>query len=299
MTDTVRIPADIEREDRVLGPLTARQAALLAAGGLLLYAGYRAASNWFSPLAYLALTSPIAGVLLGVALGRREGIGLDRFALAALRHLRAPTRMVHAPEGVPPLPEFLDRALARQAGPRPAPARTPCRGVEHATGAVDLGRDGMTALAVCSTVNFQLLSGAERQAAVAGFARWLNSLTGPAQILLRSHPLDVAPAARRLREQAAALPHPALAAAAAAHADDLARLGAGGRLLARQVLLAVREPLPGRQAAQRAARRLDEAVGTLSTADLTLHPLTRAKAADVVSAAFNPQPFARGEEHAR
>ena len=124
---SARIPADIEREDAILGPLTIRQTAWMAAGALLLYGGYWASRAWLSPLAYLALVTPMAGVLIGLALGRREGVPLDRFALAAVAHARAPKRMVHAPEGVPPLPRFLDRALARQAGPVPVPATCPAR----------------------------------------------------------------------------------------------------------------------------------------------------------------------------
>ena len=124
---SARIPADIEREDAILGPLTARQTAWMGAGALLLYGGYWASRTWMSPLAYLALITPVAGVLIGLALGRREGVAMDRFALAALAHARRPKRMVHAPDGVPELPRFLDRALARQAGPLPVPPICPAR----------------------------------------------------------------------------------------------------------------------------------------------------------------------------
>jgi hypothetical protein len=198
VTSPVRIPADVEREDKLLGPFTARQTALMAAGGLLLYGGYGLARPWMSPPAYLAMVLPVAGVLVGVALGRREGVSMDRFLLAAFRHARAPKRMVHAPEGVPPLPDFLDEALAREAGKPPAPAHVPCQGVDGA-GLVHLGRDGVAAVAGCSTVNFELRSGAERQALVGGFARWLNSLTGPVQILVRSALVDLGPPRCRIR----------------------------------------------------------------------------------------------------
>ena len=297
MTDPVRIPADIERDDRILGPLTARQVALLAAGGILLYGGYRAASLWLSPLAYLALTCPVAGVVVGVALGRREGIGMDRFFLAALKHAHAPKRMVHAPEGVPDLPGFLDRALVHRAGPRPVPAQVPCRSVDGA-GVLDLGREGSAAVGSCSTVNFQLCTGAERHSIVGGFARWLNSLTGPAQVLLRSHPVSLTPTARHLRRHAPTLPHPALSAAALAHADFLDELGHHRELLARQVLVTVREPAPGPAGKERAAQRLAETAAALATADLDVRPLDGAQATDVINAAYNPPaPHAGGGEN--
>ncbi len=40
MTAPVRIPADVEMSDRVLGSLTARQLAVLAVTGLVLYAAW-------------------------------------------------------------------------------------------------------------------------------------------------------------------------------------------------------------------------------------------------------------------
>ncbi|WP_049578599.1 PrgI family protein [Streptomyces sp. SBT349] len=288
MSTPARIPADVEREDRILGPLTARQTALIGAGGLLLYAGYWSLRAWVGPLAYLALITPIAGVLAGVALGTREGIGMDRFLLAALRHGRQPKRMVHAPEGVPPLPGFLDPSLKRQCS-APAPAQLPCQGVDESAGVLDLGVEGRAAVASCSTVNLRLRNGAEQQALVAGFARWLNSLTGPAQILLRTHPVDLTPAAEHLRQQANTLPHPALTATAHAHASFLADL-AHGQLPARQLLLAVREPAASAAAGRRAVQRLAEAADVLATADIDARALSGRETAWVIRAACNPEP---------
>jgi hypothetical protein len=291
-----RIPADIEREDRVLGPFTVRQSAWLAAGGLVLYGGYWALRAWLSPVAYLALVTPIAGVLVGLALGRREGLAMDRYAHAALAHARAPKRMVHAPEGVPALPEFLDRALVRQSEPAPVAADLPCRGVDEA-GLLDLGRDGRAALARCSTVAFALRSGAEQQALTSGFGRWLNSLTGPAQILLRAHPIDLAPAARRLHHQARSLSHPALAAAARAHAEHLADLAKHRELLVREVLLAVREPGTRQAAGARTRQRIADATTALAAADIDTHPLTPAQTTEALQAACNPEPPTVQQDH--
>src|SRR6266550_2543962 len=93
-----RIPADVGQADRVLGPLTARQTAILAGTGVVLWLGYYATRSLLAPLAYLALVAPIAAVMTALTLGSRDGISTDRFALAALAHQRSPKRRVNAPE---------------------------------------------------------------------------------------------------------------------------------------------------------------------------------------------------------
>ncbi|MER6049077.1 PrgI family protein [Streptomyces sp. NPDC001793] len=119
-TDATRIPADISRPDRLLGPFTTRQTAILAAAAVMLYGGWWATRAFMAPLAYAALAAPIAGAVAALALGHREGIGLDHFLLAALAHARTPKRRVHAPEGVPPLPAIVPTRWTKAAGPPPA-----------------------------------------------------------------------------------------------------------------------------------------------------------------------------------
>ncbi|MCC9738482.1 PrgI family mobile element protein [Streptomyces sp. MNU89] len=292
--DTVqatRVPADISRPDRILGPFTAQQTAVIAAAAVVLYAGYWAARPFMAPVTYVALVVPVAGAVAALALGRREGIGLDRFLLAALAHARAPKRRVHAPEGVPPLPAVVPDHWAEAAGPPPAALRMPYDGIT-AAGVLDLRGEGVAGLATCSTVNFELRSGAEQQGLTAAFARWLNSLTGPTQVLVRCHRIDLAPLADALQQEAAALPHPALERAAREHADFLADLAAGGNLLGRQVVLVAREESPAHglrhgMHEERVLQRLDEATRSLATAEITVTPLGAEQAADLVSAACN------------
>ncbi|MEV0117689.1 PrgI family protein [Streptomyces sp. NPDC050844] len=292
--DTVtaaRIPADVAREDRVLGPLTARQTAILAVAALVLYGGYWALRPFMAALAYAALITPVAGVVTAIALVRREGIGLDRFLLAALAHTRTRGKRVHAPEGVPPLPDIVNPRLAAVAGPPPDAIRMPYDGVSPA-GTLDLGKEGKAALAACSTVNFDLRSGAEQQSLTAAFARWLNSLSGPTQLLVRCHRIDLAPAAAQLHHDAPALPHPALEQAARAHADFLADLAAGQDLLGRQIVLVAREPLTGghrsEAAGGRAVQRLSEAGRALAAADIRVTPLDAEQTCALISSACNP-----------
>jgi hypothetical protein len=287
-----RIPADISRPDRLVGPFTARQTVILAVAGLVLYGGWWAMRPVVAPLVYTALVVPVAGAVAALALGRREGIGLDRFLLAALAHGRTPKRRVHAPEGVPPLPAIVPDRWAKAAGPPPAAMRMPYYGITP-DGVLDLGGKGKAAVATCSTVNFELRSAAEQQSLTAAFARWLNSLTGPTQLLVRCHRIDLAPLADTLHQDAAALPHPALEQAARAHADFLADLATGGNLLGRQIVLVAREDAAahrvGHHAGEgRVTQRVHEAARALTAAEITVTPLDAEQSAALVSAACNP-----------
>ncbi|MGW0734484.1 PrgI family protein [Streptomyces sp. NPDC002851] len=287
-----RIPADISRPDRLLGPFTARQTAILTVVALVLYGCYWATRPWLSPLAYLVMVVPVAGAAGALALGKREGIGLDRFAAAAWAHARAPKRQVHAPEGVPPLPEIIPESWRTAQGAPPAAMDLPCTGITPA-GALTLGRDGHAAVATCTTVNFDLRSATEQQGLTAAFARWLNSLTGPTQLLVRCHRTDLAPLAHGLQHGAAALPHPALEQAARAHAGFLNDLATSANPLARQIVLTAREPHPPRGARTalgtgRERQRLDEAARALAPAEVTVTPLDAGQTARLIGAACNP-----------
>jgi hypothetical protein len=178
---------------------------------------------------------------------------------------------------------------------------------------LDLGAAGLVAVAAVSTINLGLRSPVEQDALVAGFARYLNSLTGPVQFLVRTVALDLSGHLHALREQARTIPHPALAAAAAAHHAHLASLttptvhaygygevedgahsgAAGGpELLTRQVLLVLREP--GRQGgAQRLLRRLDDAAAFLAPLDIRLTALSTGHITALLAGHGNPDPSTR------
>ncbi|MGW3956988.1 PrgI family protein [Streptomyces sp. NPDC004752] len=295
-----RIPADISRPDRLLGPFTARQTAILAAAALVLYGGWWASRPFMTPLAYVVLVIPVAGAVAALVLGRRESIGLDHFLLSALAHARAPKRRVHAPEGVPPLPAVIPGRWATAADPPPAAMRMPYDGITS-EGVLGLDREGKAALATCSTVNFELRSAGEQQALTAAFARWLNSLTGPTQLLVRCHRIDLAPLADTLQHDAAALPHPALEGAARAHADFLTDLAAGGNLLGRQIVLVAREEaaapgMRGHTGEGRVRQRVAEAARALTAAEITVTALDAEQSAELVSAACNPDTPAPPED---
>ncbi|RBQ17255.1 PrgI family protein [Spongiactinospora rosea] len=177
----------------------------------------------------------------------------------------------------------------------PAPAWLP---VEHisADGGIDLGGHGVAAIVSCSTISFALRTPAEQQALVDAFARWLNSLTGPVQIVLTAEAVNLAPAIQRLRADAPALPHVALEHAALQHAAFLARLDASRDLLRRRVLLVLREPHPPRAAGRhdidgagrRVLRRAEDACRALAAASVHARLLTGDQAMAALQAAIDP-----------
>ena len=327
MSQPVRIPADVDREDRVIGPLTARQLLILGVTGTVLYGLYSVSREVIPPAVFLAVAIPIGATTALLVLGQRDGVSLDRLVLAALRQRMGPRRQVAAPEGIRPAPDWLTSSIRDAEGDTaastisPAALRLPAEHVTD-TGVVDLGNDGVAVIAVCSTVNFGLRTHGEQEALVAAFGRYLHSLTAPVQVLARAERLDLSGQIAELREQAGGLPHPALEAAAREHADYLDQLGRVTQLLRRQVLLVLREPLHSagptdglggasplaaltarrragkhvglvdhadrRAAESRLVRRVGEAVELLSPAGIVVTPLDAGQATSVLAAACNP-----------
>ncbi|MET8759856.1 PrgI family protein [Lentzea sp. NPDC004782] len=333
MSFPVRIPADVDREDRVIGSLTARQLLILAVTGVVLYGTYTITRGFVPLTVFLIGAIPIGVTAAFLALGQRDGITMDRLVLAALRQRVSPRYRVTAPEGVHPAPEWLAHQAnigghgnantphSSTAVVSPAALRLPAEAVTD-TGVIDLGKDGVAVVAVCSTINFGLRTPAEQESLVASFGRYLHSLTAPVQVLIRAERLDLSGQVAELREQAGGLPHPALEQAAREHAEYLDQLGRATELLRRQVLLILREPLVAggpadglggvsplaalaarRRAAKQAslvddatrrasearlARRLGEAVELLSPSGITVTPLDAGQATAVLAAACNP-----------
>lgn len=261
----VRIPADVERPDRILAGLTARQLALLALPALLVWAGY-AATRRIVPLpVYGALAAPIVIASLALAFGRRDGMGLDRLLVAALRHAGEPHRLVPAPDGVDPAPGW----AGHDPNPPPVPLDLPVKTVTG-RGVLDLGSDGSALICQASAVSFALRTPAEQHAITKAFARYLNSLAAPIQIVVRSQPVDLATAVSELRHAAGGLPHPALERSAVSHAEFLAELAEARDLLTRQMLVVLRDPLGDDDAAKRLGRRAEDAGSALAAAGVTV-----------------------------
>jgi hypothetical protein len=277
----VRVPADVERPDRILGGLTARQLAIVAVAAVALWGGYVATRRVVPAAAFGALAVPIAALATLLALGKVEGVSADRFLLSAWRQHRSPRRLVLAPDGVAPPPA----GLAAAAGPLPAPLRLGFVGI-GADGTLDLGAEGRARLTQASPVTFSLRTPVEQEALVAAFARYLNSLSEPVEIVLRAEPVDLGPVVDELLDAAPGLAHPALEVAAREHAAFLAELARTHTLLRREVLLVLRET--GRTAdAQHLRRRANEATAALAAAGIALRVLDQPAAAAVVARAMD------------
>lgn len=286
---TVRVPADVNRPDTLLAGLTARQLVVLGVVAAVLYAAYTATRAVVPPLAAVAVGAVVAGSAFAVVTLRRDGVGADQLILAAARYLRGPRRLV--PQPAAPVP-----AWAGLPGQPPlGRLRLPAAGVDG-DGVLDLGAEGAAVTCAATTVNLRLRTPAEQDALVAGYGSWLNSLTGPVQIVVRADRVNLDPLITELQDGAAQLPDPALEAAALAHAEFLAQLAEGRDLLRRQVLIVIREPIPpgtsgraGRQAARtRAVQRCAETTAALAAVGLRVDVLDGPAAAAVLVTAADP-----------
>ena len=285
----VRIPADVDRPDRILAGLTARQLVLLVVPGVVLWAGYLGMRRWVPLPVFAALAAPIVIAVGALALGQRDGLSLDRLLLAGLRQARGPRRLVPAPEGITTPPAW----AGPDDHPAPAPLVLPARG-HGGDGVLDLGADGTAVVCRVTPVNFALRTPAEQQALVGGFGRYLNSLTAPVEVLVRSTPVDLTGPVAALRNAAGGLPHPALETAARDHADFLAGLAESRDLLSREVLLVLRDPTSrngsgtGNGAADRVRRLAGDATAALAGCGLSLAVLDSTAACAALAAAADP-----------
>lgn len=283
-----RIPADVDRPDKLLAGLTARQLTLLAVPAVGLWAAYAVTRHHLPLPVFAALAAPIVVATLTLALARRDGQGIDRLLAAALRQARGPRRLVPAPDGVRTAPTW----VGHDPSPPPAPLHLPARGVGD-DGTVDLGESGAALICQASAISFGLRTPAEQHALVRAFGRYLNSLAAPIQVLVRSRPVDLTERIGELRRAAGGLPHPALETAAVAHAEFLDELAATRDLLARQVLLVLRDPAGGPDTSGRLRRRAEDAVGALGAAGIVLRVLDTTAATACIQAAVDPWSPAR------
>ena len=215
----MRIPADLDRPDRILGGLTARQLAILAAGGVAAWTlvGLLEPSVGLPAAAVLAAPGGAGGDGVGVGLARRVAAGSPRGG-------RAGVVAAAQPAGGRPRRHPPSAGLGRSARP------TGWRRSRGRSAAwippgwwIWAGRGGRWSVwpprstSACGPR-------AEQQALLASFARLLHALTGPMQVLVRSDRADLTPLLHTLRERAAALPDPGLEQAALAHARWLEAL---------------------------------------------------------------------------
>jgi hypothetical protein len=280
--DRVKLPADVELEDKLAFGLTARQLLLLGATALITYALYTLAASALPFAAAAAVCVPLAVPGAVLALGRKDGLPADTLARHALRHLLRPRRRLLAPEGLPtPLPGEPRRTTA-------APLELPVRSV-YRSGLVELSDGSCCVVLRAASGSFALKSDEEQAALVEAFGRFLNSISEPVAIYIRSEPLDLTDRATKLDEQAALLRGRALADAARAHAQFLRELPAGGELRRRELLLLIctraREIAAARTTLE---RRAQETTELLRAAGVELTPLDGEQTAALLARALDP-----------
>jgi hypothetical protein len=289
--ERVRLPADIELEDRLAFGLTFRQLTVLVIAALLGYGVFISVSAFLPLPVAAAAASPVAlaGALL--ALGRRDGLPADRLALIAARYLSRPRRRVLAPEGIPaPLPGAPKRpALA----PLDLPVRTVLR-----SGIVERTDGGFCALLRASSTSFALRSEEEQAALVEAFGRFLNSAADPLEIVIASEPVDLEARAESLQRAALELPNAALRRAALGHARFLSQLASGEEVRRREILLVLSiTRARDRQAARTALeRRAAEAIELLRAAGVELRLLRGEEAANRLARSLDPPGPPAGSE---
>lgn len=245
------ITADIDAPDVIAWGLSFRQLAILVAGCGGTWAAYDRFGPLLPPAGWVGTAIVVVAASVTLALGRRDGLPLDMW----LRHglaLRT-TPPVQAPTDSP------GRARGRQlvATPArpvaPAPLRAAVTRIAG-DGTLTVDTTGRAVIA-CGTTSVALRTGREQAGVLAGFARWLNALTGPAQIVVSAARLDLGAYAAAVLDTATTLPDPTLREAAADYAGFLLDLDAAREPLRRQVLV-VTAAGPGTAAGVRALTAL-------------------------------------------
>ena len=263
------VPADVGTPDKIAFGLTFRQMALVGGAGLTGWALYHTFGYLLPPTVWLIAAIPAAGITIVIALGRRDGLPMDvwlrhGFALSRAPKVHTPGHARHSAVAAVVGKPFVPAPL------RPAATRITPNGVLSAEG-------GDRMLIACGTTNIALRTGEEQASLLDGFGRFLNALTGPAQIVVSARRHDLQPYAQAVVDTAPRLPHQALRDAADDHATFLLELDHTREPLRRQVLTVV----SGEHTAQTAAR-------TLSGLGVEAVALDGAAVTAALAAAVNP-----------
>ncbi|MBM0273971.1 PrgI family protein [Micromonospora tarensis] len=276
------MPSDVDAPDKVLYGLTFRQLAILAVAALAFYGAWRALHHLVPALVLVGAAVVLGGLVFGVAVGRRDGLPLDVWLLAAVRHARAP-RALSTTDTTSTTPDWVQAPKSRVMVP--APLKLPADAIDD-EGEIRLG-GARAAMVAATSVNLALRTADEQAALVDTFGRWLNSLSTPTQIVVSAQPVDLHSAATTLSQAVESLPHPALVDAAADHARFLDDLATRRDPLRRQVLIVTRSSA-GERGDHAARRRADDTVRSLSGLGVTTRALDGAAVTAAIAAAADP-----------
>lgn len=238
------VPANVNEPDRIAFGLTFRQLGIIGGAGLAGSGLYRTFGHLLPPAAWIVAGLVVFAVAVVVALGRRDGLPLDVWLRHGFTLSRSPRTLAPG--------EARASSVAAVAGKPsvPAPLRSPVTSISPTGVLTSEGSDKV--LIACGTANIHLRTGSEQGALLEGFGRFLNSLTGPAQIVVAAQRHDLTVYAQATVDHAPRLPDPALQAAAGDYAQFLLDLDSERDPLRRQVLAVV----TGLHAADPAVRAL-------------------------------------------
>lgn len=228
---TVRVPANVDTDDKVLYGLTVRQVALLVPVGIGLLAAWHALDT-VVPITALAIgCAVVAAIAVALVLGKRDGTSLDRMAWAAIRHPRtilAPgmaNAVVPVSVGKPSRRETVFALLG------------PIRAITSE--GLDLGGRGVAVGVDAAGVNFGLRSADEQSMLVASFARLTHALPGGWQVVVSTRPATMDSHVAHVRNAARRLPQRRLRQAAADSVSWLDELADTTVLLEREITIVV------------------------------------------------------------
>lgn len=238
------VPANVNEADRIAFGLTFRQLGIVGGVGLTGFGAYRTFGHLLPPVVWIVAGIIVFCIAIVVALGRRDGLPLDVWLRHGFVLSRSPRSLA------PGTPRASSVAAVAGKPSVPAPLRSPVTAVSPTGVLTSEGSNKV--LIACGTTNIHLRTGGEQAALLDGFGRFLNSLTGPAQIVVAAQRHDLTAHAQAIADHAPRLPHPALQAAADDYAEFLLDLDTERDPLRRQVLAVV----TGEHSADTAVRAL-------------------------------------------
>ena len=280
----VKVPADVDLEDRLAFGLTGKQLLILAAAAVCGYGAYLLLHLCSRPRSRSRRPALIAAGGMTLALVRRDGLAGDQLALAVARHLARPQtahpRPRRAPHPAPREPAGDTRRAARP--PRHAASSA------RASSSSPTGRHCL--LLTAQGTSFELRPPGEQAAFVAAFARFLNGLHQPVQILIRSEQITLEPHAQQLDD---AIERPDRRVAGGGRRPrplpPLPRAPDGRPLRRRQIVLVLRPRHREPELAEVAlTRTADQAAELLAGAEVQLQPLDGEQAAALLARALDP-----------
>lgn len=278
---TARVSADVEAPDRILWGLTARQVAVFATAAAVAYLLWQLLGERVPMPVIGIVLVPVVGAAAVLALGRRDGLPLDVWLLAAIRYRRGPRRAAPVSEDPAKAPAFGPGPVGH---PLPTALQLPATAIAD-DGTLTVPDVGSVALVAATTINVGLRTGGEQAAIVGAYGRWLNSLTGPVQIVVSTRRVDLTSHAVRIADTSPDLPHPALTDAALDYADFLEQVAEQRDPLSRTVTVACTAPAGGRGEAM---RRAEHTAAALSAVGCRAAVLDAATVTAVLTAAVDP-----------